>query len=208
MRAISASGVIVGVAVGLALVAASCGITHRSGDYACVKQSDCSTGRTCQDGFCVLQVLEDGGMKMDGGSGSNGCPAGCTSCNVAQHMCDINCQSTSCSGQVTCPAGYHCTIECDQQNSCRNGVNCRNALSCALTCSGQSSCIGVECGQGPCDVQCTGAESCQEVSCGTSCACDVVCTNPTSCASGITCTSIACRNGSGCTSQPAFCHSC
>ena len=36
---------------GLAL--AACSISHRSEDFACAKQSDCSAGRTCTDGFCV-----------------------------------------------------------------------------------------------------------------------------------------------------------
>jgi hypothetical protein len=204
---LTAFGVAIGLAVAsLVVTTGSCSINHRSQDYACTKQSDCSTGRSCMDGFCVTQVLPPDGSQKD--APNNTCPPGCTTCNVAMKTCDINCQTSDCNGQVACPMGYHCTIECDTHNACDSGVNCRNAASCTIACSGQSSCRGIECGSGPCDVVCTGADSCQNITCGNSCACDVVCTDMTSCASGITCTSIACRNGSGCSSVQAFCHTC
>ena len=196
----------------IALLAA-CSIQHRSGEYACTKQSDCNNGRTCTDGFCVLpggngpdapKTIDSPGTHADAST----CPAGCTACNPAQHTCTIDCRSANCNGSVSCPAGYKCDIQCDTDNSCRNGVDCSTALSCNVTCSGTGSCRNVACGLGPCDVACSGASSCRGVACGNSCACDVTCTGNQSCSDTINCTSLACKSGLGCTSVPTVCHSC
>lgn len=197
-----------------------CSVNHRSQDYACTMQSDCAAhqGTVCMQGFCVVPGSIDApkggndGPKGDG-SGGNNCPPGCASCNVTQKTCTIDCSqqnTVNCQNLVTCPAGYHCDIQCNTDNACRSGVSCVGAAGCTLTCSGNSSCRGVECGAGPCDVQCTGPSSCRDISCGSSCACDVLCSGSQSCSQGINCTSFLCTNttGIGCTSQPAGCHSC
>lgn len=196
-------------------LASSCSITHKSGDFACTKTSDCNTGRDCVDGFCVVAGTEqvDSPMTSDGrgsgsGSGSNGCPAQCTTCSVSQHTCVIDCMGTDCSGSVTCPVGYSCDVKCDTDNSCRNGVQCAGTTSCTVECSGKNSCQNVQCGTSKCDVECTGIQSCKSVSCGSSCACDVRCTGTSSCGDTITCTSPACHIGLGCSSFPTTCHSC
>jgi hypothetical protein len=36
----------------------------------------------------------------------------------------------------------------------------------------------------------------------------VLCTGPQSCGDTVSCSSLACKSGSGCTSVPAFCHAC
>lgn len=195
-----------------------CSVDHRSQDYACTTQSDCSghPNTVCNQGFCISTLPVDSPKGMADGprsDGSNGgqCPSGCASCNITQKTCTIDCSQTNvvnCQSLVTCPAGFHCDIQCNTDNSCRNGVSCVGAAGCTLMCSGNSSCRGVQCGDGPCDVQCTGPSSCRDISCNSSCACDVLCSGSQSCTTGISCTSLLCTNGPGCTSTPAGCHSC
>lgn len=201
-------GIILGVAIAALAVGSSCSVTHRSGDYACTSTKDCTGSRVCDNGFCIVPGSIDApGPPKDSGSGSNGCPTGCSSCNVTQKQCTIDCRSSSCNGQVTCPTGYHCDIKCDVDGSCRNGVNCQTASSCTVECTAGNACQNVQCGLGPCDVMCTGQGSCRGVSCNQSCACDVICNSGADC-SNVQCTSPTCINGSGCSSVIAFCHSC
>ena len=211
---------LLGLAVGTTLAAlalafsGSCSVSHPSDQYACVKSTDCMGGRVCVGGFCIVPgTLVDAPRGQDGGRGSGtdagpSCPGQCTSCNIGQKTCVIDCQLTSCSNTVACPAGYKCDIKCDSDGACTHGVNCQSGASCQVECSAHNACRGVQCGTGPCDVTCTGTSSCDDVQCGASCACDVVCTGGESCTNNVQCTSIACQAGSGCTSQPAFCHSC
>jgi hypothetical protein len=197
----------------LTALVAACSIQHRSDEYACTKQSDCNSGRTCVAGFCVTQGTSDIDARIDGpknmgSDGGNGCPPGCSMCNPSQHTCTIDCRSTDCTGPVTCPVGYHCDINCDADNSCTNGINCTGGLSCNVTCASSGSCRNVSCGLGPCDINCSGPNTCRGVSCSSSCACDVQCTGQGACTQGVQCTSLACKIGLGCTSVPATCHSC
>jgi hypothetical protein len=197
----------------LVALLASCSIDHRSDQYACKVSSECGDGRVCDNGFCIVAGSIDaprGDAPRPGGDGGGNCPAPCTSCNVQTKTCNVNCQLTNCTNAITCPAGYKCDIDCNTDNACRNGVSCQTAAACAIECSAKSSCEDVQCGPGPCQVACSGPSSCRDISCGNSCACDVTCTGNQSCQSGIQCTSFACRSmtGLGCTSVPAFCHSC
>lgn len=207
------ASIVLGAIVAFAALGTSCSINHRSDQYACTTNADCEGGRHCQDGYCVVAGTLDASKVVDApkpGGDANNCPAPCTSCNVQQKTCTINCQQTSCTNTVTCPPGYKCDIQCNTDNACRNGINCLAAASCSIDCIGKQSCQNVQCGPGPCAVACSGPATCKGVSCGNSCACDVTCTGNQSCAEGIQCTSFACRstNGPGCTSVPAFCHSC
>ena len=198
-------------------VLAGCSVSHKSQEFACTHSNDCAShpGTVCDNGFCVVpSTIDAPGMKMDGprppDGGGNNCPTGCTSCNVQQKTCTIDCNAgANCNNSVQCPAGYHCDIKCDTDNACRNGVSCVGGASCTVECSGQSSCRNVECGTGPCDVTCSAQDSCRGVSCNNSCACDVLCTGQQSCTSGtVTCTSLLCQSGAGCSSVMAGCHSC
>jgi hypothetical protein len=200
------------IVVALAL-AAGCSISHRTQDYACTTNMDCKDGRVCNQGFCIVPGSIDapkppGDAHPD--TPGNNCPAECTSCNVSQKTCTIDCSQTSvvdCNNKVACPAGYHCDILCNRDGMCRNGVDCTGGASCAVMCSSGNTCQGVECGPGPCDVTCSGTSSCEGVSCNNSCACDINCTGSQSCRS-IFCTSPLCSSGFGCTSVPVGCHSC
>jgi len=174
-------------ALALLLALASCSIDHPSDALACTTQADCDATRTCTNGYCVV-------------GGSNGCPAGCTSCDVTAKTCSV---TSAGNGDVTCPAGYHCTITCGN-NGCRN-VDCAMAASCTLTCSGMKSCDQVRCA-GDCAITCSGQDSCSDVDCHSACACDVTCTGQQSC-NNLTCVP-GCGGNNSCSSQPATCNHC
>jgi hypothetical protein len=206
--------VIASLAVAIAIVssalASSCSVEHRSDAYACSVNTDCTGGRICDNGFCVVRNTIDASNVTDGPKGdssNNGCPSPCSTCNVQDKTCTINCQSSNCTNAVTCPAGYKCDIMCNTDNACRNGIDCRGAASCTIACASRQACETVQCGSGPCDVTCAGVASCRDIECNNSCACDVRCTGSQSCDT-VECTSLACESGSGCTSVPAFCHAC
>jgi len=209
-------------------IAASCSVTHRSGEYTCDTTTDCTGGRVCSDGYCVVVGggIDAPGPGKDGGPLPDApkpdappppqCPDECTSCNLPAKECRIQCGANStqaCNGMtpVVCPAGWNCDIECNRTNDCRFGVDCTDAASCTIECRGGGACRGVNCGDGKCDVQCTGFNSCSSmVNCNNSCECDVACTGSGTQTCGgdqgqaVSCGSIACDDPSdgGCTSQP------
>jgi hypothetical protein len=195
----------------VALAAAACSIDHRSGDFACENQSDCSGGRMCIDGLCIDPNAPDArgpDAAVDRADARPTCPDQCTACDPEEKICVIDCSLTSCEAQVTCPAGFTCDIRCNIQNSCRNGVSCAGAKGCAIACSGTSACRDVVCGSGPCDITCSGFQACRDVNCGNSCACDIDCSGPQSCSDGIVCTEFQCDIGLGCSSFPLGCNTC
>ena len=205
----------------------SCSVNHRSGDYACTKQSDCASPRICDPGgFCIVPD----GVPIDGPPGvtdakhpdgklavdaSQICPAQCTSCDTTQHTCKIECGSANnnCVNEVVCPLGYNCTIGCNAPNSCRNGVVCTDATQCTIQCGGSNSCRNIQCGDGPCQVTCSGTSSCHNVDCANSCGCDVTCTGPVGTGGptcqGVICTALSCSSGpGGCSSGNPGCANC
>jgi hypothetical protein len=211
-------------------VTLSCSIDKRSGEYACQSTSQCDTGRTCIDGFCVVSGSgaqidapitggHDGGsgIKPEDASTGDMCPSQCTTCSVADMTCNIDCTTNDCNnnGPVQCPSGYTCTIACGAESSC-NDVDCTNALACTVTCGGRNSCQEVDCGQGKCDVTCNGRSSCGgTIDCSDSCACDVSCgsaavTSQAPCQGNITCPAPQCDvlGGEGCMSTFPGCNTC
>ena len=205
-------------------IVVSCSVNHRSGDYACTLQSDCTGGRTCQDGFCAFPpgtvpdgpVAGDGSVVHDGKPNPNPdgnpttCPTQCTSCDLGAHTCKIECNNSgNCTNVVVCPPGFDCTINCGTSNSCRNGVTCpTDGSACNVVCSGVSTCRDVQCGPGKCDVQCTGSNSCRAIACDSSCACDVMCA-PGALCDAVSCAGLQCSNPTGgCSSALAGCNTC
>ena len=196
----------------------SCSISHRSGEFQCTKQQDCMNGRECINGYCVLPGGEIDARMPDGHPqpDANLCPSACTTCDVPNMMCTIDCAAAGadCSHAVTCPAGWNCIIKCTVNDECRNGIDCSLAKSCNLTCSGSRTCEPVNCGAGKCTATCTGFSACRGFDCSGSCACDVTCNpNVSACFDpGVTCplstTFNSCDTGLGCTSQPLGCHNC
>jgi hypothetical protein len=201
--------------LGLAL-AAGCSVNHRSGDFACERQEQCASGRTCIEGFCVAlqadaSVPNDASNSIDAPTDANMCPPACTSCSDDTKTCTIDCQRAggACNGPVKCPEGWNCNVVCSTINSCRNGIACPAGRTCNITCSGRMSCSKFACGSGPCDIQCIGQDSCTELTCGTACACDIRC-EPLAACDGLTCKSEDCRlrPGPGCTSMQLTCNTC
>ena len=206
-------------ALGLAFAtASSCSIDHKSGDFECTTQADCTGGRQCMDGYCVVPGGVIDAPKTGDGPRPDAprpdapmsmCPAQCSSCDENTKECVIDCAVTNCvNTTIVCPTGWNCDIECSTPNSCRNGVNCSNAKSCDISCTGQGSCRQLVSGIGPMKVKCEAQGSCRGVNCDASCACDVTCSDPAEC-SFLTCSTPSCGVlGGGCTSQRQGCETC
>lgn len=210
---------LVAIAIAAAAVVAAiiagpgCGIDPRSTDYQC-DQGACEGGRTCIDGWCVLEDDRDA-ASSDGGIDAVGvdagpCPSVCTSC--VANTCLIRCAGTnSCAQRILCPPGMACEVDCAGEGSCRNGVWCQDAIDCKIDCDGDGSCGGsMRCGDAACDVTCGGTASCaQGIDCHLSCACDTECA-PTACGGdGNDCPGpAACMALDECTSTPNGCDTC
>jgi hypothetical protein len=199
------------------LLGVGCSITHKSGDFACDKPTDCAPDRTCSNGYCVAPGLPDDAPNVPNVDAPTPidapipvpCPPQCTSCNPATNACTITCgpANNNCSGAVTCPTGWNCEIDCGVTNACRAGVNCLGSASCHVLCTGFAACRNVTCGTGKCEVECAGINSCQRgIQCGNSCACDVSCTGGGQQTCGqVSCDPIACDTlDGGCSSTPLF----
>jgi hypothetical protein len=191
---------------GMALAAASCGISGRSDDFRCEGPADCSDGRLCVDGWCVRGEGGDAAPAADadlaeGADASAACPERCTSCQNG--ACVIDCpEDNSCSTLVLCPPGMPCRVDCDGEDACDAGIDCSAAAECNIDCDGTGSCDGpITCGPGPCDVDCEGSGTCdQGIDCSDSCrnnSCDIPPLCPIAeCVDGIDCTDIGadCRD--------------
>lgn len=181
------------------LLLGACFIGRRSDEFACESPTDCDSGFTCVQGFCVPPT----------------CPAGCTSCTTLKPDgsgyadCKIDCNGNQCRNTtVTCPVGMACTIVCDNNSDCQR-VDCTGAASCTVQCTGTSSCQTVTCGAGPCSVTCSGTQSCSSgVTCDDSCKCDVLCGGTNACSTPATCPATTCDTGTGCSSSNAACNTC
>ncbi len=169
----------------LLLAIASCSIDHPSDTLACTTQADCDATRACTNGYCIVA--------------SSNCPAGCTSCDTMAKTCTVESAGNN---DVTCPAGYHCTITCGN-NGCNN-VDCSAAASCTIACSGLKSCNTVKCA-GDCALTCSGMGSCNNVDCHSACACAVTCANNASC-NTLSCVA-GCGTNTSCSAQ-ASCNHC
>jgi hypothetical protein len=198
-----------------AITAGSCSISHRSGDYSCQSSADCSDGRICSDGLCILTSAIDAGGKGDGGQvvGDAGvCPSPCTSCDPGGKGCKIDCSlNGGCNFPVVCPTGWTCEVDCTTNGSCRSGITCSDK-ACKVECSGVNTCRNVTCGTGPCNLDCAGRDSCNTVHCATSCACDVTCGADTAC-DDLNCTQLQCETftgpaDDGCSSMNPGCNTC
>ncbi|MCX5742334.1 MAG: hypothetical protein NT062_07545 [Proteobacteria bacterium] len=210
------------------IVVASCSITHHSNEYTCTSNAECTDGRTCSQGYCVVTggtpdaptdpkidaFVRPDARPVPDAPMPDVCPPGCSNCNIGAKECIIECGAPgaqNCQQPIACPTGWNCQIACSHTNDCRSGVSCVNAASCTIDCAGAGSCRGVSCGNGPCDVTCGGYQSCsQQINCNNSCQCDVTCSGPGTANCGgsagqaVSCGQVACDAiDGGCTSQPA-----
>jgi len=143
-----------------------CVVSRKSDHFTCTTDSDCdpTSGRTCDRGYCVLQGT---------------CPSPCTSCDLTNKTCKIDCTSTKPCGSIQCPVGYDCTIKCTGTGACSN-IDCNPGTACDITCtSGMAACGAINCGPGECIVDCATPSTCGNVDCVTSCSCEVKCNNAT-----------------------------
>jgi hypothetical protein len=152
--------VILGLGLGAGAVAQlSCSVTRRSSELACTSSSDCKdSDRHCVNGYCVEHT----------GSSSDGCPAGCTSCDLSDPTnpsCEIDCDSSDHCGDIACPAPFNCTIKCNGAGACGD-VGCGAVGACDVTCTGGGACGDIDClASCKCDVHCNGDGSCGDMTC-------------------------------------------
>ncbi len=181
------------IVIGLA-VASSCLIDRRTSDFECDDMTDCTSDRTCVDGFCIID---------------DSCPPGCDNCDRDNLTCNANCNSPNECGAFVCPMGFDCTIHCSASDAC-SSIDCSQATDCDITCDKPSACGNIDCGTGDCKVECNGTNACGAVDCSNSCECDVDC-NSGDCGSfacpttGADCTD---GNNDGCDHTQSGCSTC
>ena len=183
----------------LACLSAGCFVDRKTSDFTCAQSSECETGRTCVDGYCVL----------------DSCPTACTSAGGTcknPTTCRFSCNTQSaCPDAIDCPPGMACEVACGGNNACADDIDCGQATSCTVTCSATNTCAGrIDCGDGRCDVKCSGTGSCaSRVACNDACACDVTCSGTGACDTGATChTGTSCSSGMNCNSTSTACNTC
>lgn len=72
------------------------------------------------------------------------CPDVCTSCSNAG-TCLIECPGPKCPGQVTCPEGRPCRVECKTSSNCVNTmIGCAVDQPCTVVCNTQSTCSNLQ----------------------------------------------------------------
>jgi hypothetical protein len=146
------------------VLVASCLVDRRTNDFECEVTAECTGGRVCDGGFCVL--AEEPACSED-------CNGGCDPINMT---CTIICSAPGQCGSVECPFGFECTINCNSPSAC-GSIDCDRGDSCVITCSASGACSSIDCGDGRCDVTCAN-NGCGSIDCSDSCACDVACTGP------------------------------
>jgi hypothetical protein len=130
----------------------ACLIDRPSESLTCSTSADCAdlTGlHVCTSGYCVVP----------------NCPEDCTACDENLRTCTVDCSSADdCSGTVTCPSGWTCTINCVGDGACAD-VECQNGSRCAIACSGTGACEDLRCSSAcRCDVDCA-AGACTSMTC-------------------------------------------
>jgi hypothetical protein len=143
---------------------ASCFVDRRSNDFECETEAQCTGGRICEDGFCIMPPTPE-------------CPEDCNAgCDLELMTCNIGCSLPGqCDLTIDCPFGFECTINCSAPGACSN-IYCDGAESCEIACTASNACGSIECGDGKCTVVCSTGNACGDVDCSQSCACDVACT--------------------------------
>lgn len=179
------------------LACGACGFDGRSGQFECRPGGDCDEGRTCVDGWCVTSAPA---VDVDVG------PFTCDDSG-----CALVCGAGECQGDLHCPAGRPCTVECSGADSCGGMVDCDDASACRIVCSGAGSCDQqVDCGDGRCVIECSGAGACAGgVDCDEACACDLTCDGTDACAGVTACSRPQqCQEGNECVTAGGPCDQC
>jgi hypothetical protein len=193
--------------VAAALTLAACSVDRRSERFVCAEPADCEAGRTCVDGWCVVDDVSFDAAPgaPDAPADALVCPPACTRCDG--DVCVIECiDPNGCAARVVCPPGMPCRVRCSGAGACPGGVDCASATACQIQCSTEGTCRGaLLCGDGPCDISCSGSGSCiAGLNCESSCSCAVTCTGANSCMpSAALCPAPSCTSGAGCSTEPA-----
>jgi hypothetical protein len=194
--------------------------TLRDCTLQCASAHDCAGGQVCgNDGYCAApdvagHCVADAAASRDATRqppDAKSCGALCTKGTCQDGTCVIDCSASStCAGDVVCPAGIACRVVCGDQ-SCGHHVVCPPASPCTVDCIGDAACADViQCGMASCNVTCSGPSSCHKpVACMNACACDVACTGAMSCPGASMCPQgPGCLYGHGCTSALPGCDRC
>jgi len=136
----------------------ACTVNTKSDTLACKTTADCSTGRTCQAGYCVTDGPVDA-KQLDAAV----CPPECASCDFATGTCNI----TGSAAPITCPATWRCVITCTDTQPCGD-ITC-GTTACQVSCTGSGACASVSCASScKCDVSCDPLGSaCGAITCPT-----------------------------------------
>ena len=192
------AGVALGITAGVAVLW-SCTVDRRTDSLQCTSSSTCGSGRVCSfatgdtQGYCVVGTFRDAGIDSP-----PVCPSICPQCDFASHTCNA---TGAGSGNITCPAGWHCGITCGTQNACGN-VTCTSALSCTVSCTATGAC-GTVAVSGSDTVDCSATSACGNVTAGTgtvTCSVDNACHDVTSsgpvlCQAAGACNDVRCTSG-------------
>jgi hypothetical protein len=135
-------------------VIVACFVDRPTEELSCSNNSQCAgfgEFRVCGSGYCVVP----------------NCPADCTSCDEAAMTCQVDCTTAQgCSREITCPAGWSCTINCVGDGACSD-IECQAGAKCVIACTGDNACGDVRCSSAcQCDLDCVGA-ACDSKSCPT-----------------------------------------
>ncbi len=138
------------VLIGSVIVA--CFVDRPTEELACTSNSQCTRFdplRVCAGGYCV----------------EPDCPDDCTACDEAAKTCQVDCTSTDdCLGQITCPTGWDCTINCVGDGAC-NDIECQTGAKCTIACTGDNACSDIRCSSAcQCDLDCVGT-ACEAMAC-------------------------------------------
>lgn len=200
---------------------AACAIDSRSELYQCDALQDCSNGRVCRAGWCVVPGDDgpgrDAGVSIPDAAGTgtdqepdaSTCPAACTSCDDG--ACQVDCRDNdSCRDLIVCPPDLPCTVICDGTDSCASGVDCSAASSCDVRCTSPRACSGrIECGDGSCEVTCDARDTCAGgIDCADSCSCETSCSGSRSCDVAPDCPLFFCSDGLDCDADDLECDLC
>ena len=145
----AAIGIVIGAAIGALLW--SCSVNRVSDGYACTDNAQCANDRVCSQGYCVIGQRPVDARPLDAAV----CPAACDSCDFQTTTCTI---TGTGSGNLTCPTGWNCDINCGTTGACGT-ISCTNAASCNIDCTADMACLGITCNTKDCTVTCTGQQA-------------------------------------------------
>ncbi|MBW2526616.1 MAG: hypothetical protein JRI23_20710 [Deltaproteobacteria bacterium] len=90
----------------------------------------------------------------------------CDRCDGGDTCVIVGNQSDEYEGQtITCPAGFHCRVECDSHHACKDAIiGCPDDYDCTVRCGNsdhQCQNATINCStRGPCFVDCIGGDTC------------------------------------------------